>query len=183
MYKRQDLDSRGPWDYFGEFQLDFLTMQDILESQEFTMDAMATRLKAIVPRYFSKAAEVEAAGQDFFAQEWGVEEHLWVNPPPQLFVKVIRKLIEQQAHGVAVFHLHSGYPFYSVFIEDGHLPKLVTWHKVVRPTFVGDQQAEFSGRQSFDSVFFGFDCSVVNPLATNRFRSHCLKQGCGYCYN
>ena len=65
-------------------------MAGIMESQEFTIDAMATRLNNICACYFSKAAEVEAAGQDFFAQEWGVEEHLWVNPPPQLFPHVLR---------------------------------------------------------------------------------------------
>ena len=72
-----DRGSRGPWNGVEEFQLDFDMMADICQTQVFTIHAMATRLK----NYFSKAAEVEAAGQDFFAQEWGVEEHLWVNPP------------------------------------------------------------------------------------------------------
>ena len=178
-----DMGSRGPWDHLSEFQLDFVTMRDILATQEFTLDAMASRLNAIVPRYFSRAMEVEALGHIFFAQEWGVEEHLWVNPPPQLFVKVLRKLLEQRAHGAAVFHLHPGYPGYSVFIEDGHLPRLVTWFKVVRPAFVGDQLAEYRGKQRFDSVIFGFDCSGDNPLSTNRYRSHCLQDGCSRCFN
>ena len=80
-----DRGSRGPWCGLEEFQLDFSTMSSILETQHFTLDAFATRLNRICLRYFSKAAEVEAVGQDFFSQEWGREEHLWVNLPPHLF--------------------------------------------------------------------------------------------------
>ena len=60
------------------------------------------------------------------AQELGVEEHLWVNPSPQLFAHMIHKLIEQCAHGAAVFHLNSAFAYYSVFVSEGHLPHLVT---------------------------------------------------------
>ena len=44
--------------------------------------------------------------------------------------------------------------------------------------FSGESR-KFMGAQPFDSLVFGFDCSVDNPLATNPFRSHCLEQGCG----
>lgn len=84
-----DRGSRGPWIGLEEFQLYFATMAKIVKTQDFTLDAMATRLNRICLHYFSKAAEVEAEGQDFFRQEWGMEEHLWVNPPPHLFAHVI----------------------------------------------------------------------------------------------
>ena len=67
---------------------------------------------------------------------------------------------------MGVFHLQASFAFYSVFVGEGHLPRLVTWYKVVWPTFVGDSR-EFQGSQAFDTLIFGFDC-----------RSHCLKQGC-----
>ena len=66
-----DPGSHGPWNGLEEFQLDFEIMADICKTQVFTLDAMATRLNTVCRRYFSKAAEVEAAGQDFFAQKWG----------------------------------------------------------------------------------------------------------------
>ena len=177
-----DRGSQGPWNGLEEFQLDFDTMADICQTQHFTIDDMATRLNTICKKYFSKAAEVEAAGHDFFAQEWGVEEHLWVNPPPHLFAHVIWKLIEQEAHGAAVFHLNTAFTYYSVFVSRGHLPRLVTLWKVVQPVFSGESR-QFMGAQLFDSLVFGFDCSVSNPLATNLYRSHCLQHGCGSCIN
>ena len=155
-------------------------MSAILETQNFTIDAFATRLNRICHRYFSKAAEVEAVGTNFFAQEWGREEHLWVNPPPHLFSFVVRKLVEQGSHGAGVFHLHPAFAFFSVFAAVGHLPNLVTWHQVVRPVFVGESRT-FNGRQGFDSVVFGFNCAVVRPMANNPYRLHCLQQGCSRC--
>ena len=67
-----DCGSRGPWNRMEEFQMDFDTMASICETQDFTIDAMAKRLNTMCKKYFSKAAEVEAAGHDFFAQEWGL---------------------------------------------------------------------------------------------------------------
>ena len=177
-----DRGSRGPWNGLEEFQLDFDSMVEICSSQNFTIDAMATRLNRICLRYFSKSAEVEAEGQNFFAQEWGMEEHLWVNPSPHLFSHVVFKLIEQRAHGAAVFHLNGDFAFYSVFVEGNHLLRLVTWWKVMQPVFCGESR-QFMGSQPFDSLVFGFDCSVSNPLAINFYRSHCLRQGCGACIN
>ena len=95
---------------------------------------------------------------------------------------MIWKLVEQRAHGAAVFHLNTVFAFYYVFISGGHLPRLVTWWKVIRPVFSGESR-KFMGAQPFDSLVFGFDCSVYKPLANNPFRSHCLEQGCGSCIN
>ncbi len=161
-----DLGSRGPWCGLEEFQLDFETMATILHTQHFTINAFTTRLNRICPRYFSKAAEVEALGTNFFAQEWGQEEHLWVNPPLHLFAYIVRKLVEQEAHVAWVFHLHPAFPFYSIFAAGGHLPNMVTWFRVVRPNFVGESRT-FAGKEGFDSVVFGFDCRVVRPMSTN----------------
>ena len=58
-----DRGSRGPCNGLEEFQLDFNTMADICQSQFFTFDTMATRLNRVCKKYFSKAAEVEAAGK------------------------------------------------------------------------------------------------------------------------
>lgn len=71
-----DRGSRGRWCGLKEFQLDFNTMAWVLERQEFTICVFATWLNRIVPRYYSKAAEVEAEGHNFFCQEWAREEHL-----------------------------------------------------------------------------------------------------------
>ncbi len=79
-----------------------------------------------------------------------------------------------------MFHLHPAFAFYSVFVGEGHLPNLVTWHQVVRPTFIGESR-EFMGRQPFNTLIFGFDCLVRNPMAVNPFRSHCPRQGCASC--
>ena len=70
-----------------------------------------------------------------------------------------------------------------MFVSERHLPRLVTWWKVVCPVFIGEEQSQFMGKQPFNSLVFGFDCSGSNPLATNFYRSHCLEQGCGFCIN
>ena len=72
-------------------------------------------------------------------------------PSPHLFSHVIWKLIEQQAHGAAIFHLNGNLAFYSVFIEESHLPRLVTWWKVIQPVFSGESR-RFMGSQPFNSL-------------------------------
>ena len=51
-------------------------MSWILEECFFTIDAFASRLNRLIPRYYSKAFEVEPEGQFFFQQEWGWDEFL-----------------------------------------------------------------------------------------------------------
>ena len=93
---------------------------------------------------------------------------------------MIRKLIERRAQGVAIFHLWAAAPFYSIFVDNGHLTRMVTWFRTVRPTFIGEGRT-FHGILHFDSLIFTFNGAVRNPLQTVWDRSHCLQSGCKYC--
>ncbi len=93
---------------------------------------------------------------------------------------MIRKLIERGAQGVGVFHLWAAAPFFSIFVDNGHLTRMVTWFRTIRPRFIGSGR-EFQGTQNFDSLIFVFNGAARNPLQTVWDKSHCLQSGCKFC--
>jgi hypothetical protein len=137
-----DRGSRGTWSKNMEFSMDFTTMASLLQDYVFTIYAFATRSNAIVGRYYSRAFEVEALGQDFFEQECGQKEFLWCNPSARIFPAMLRTLAEERASGVGVFHMDTSQPYFSSFVKGNHFLSFVRGFRRVRPLFVVNETGE-----------------------------------------
>ena len=137
-----DRGSRGTWSKNMEFSMDFTTMASLLQDYVFTIYAFATRSNAIVGRYYSRAFEVEALGQDFFEQEFDQKEFLWCNPSARIFPAMLRTLAEERVSGMGVLHMVTSQTYFSSFVKGKHLPSFGRGIRRVRPLFVVNETGE-----------------------------------------
>ena len=91
----QDMDrgSHRPWRYHDDFGLDFVTAQEVI-ARGVTVDAFATYLNRLCPRYFSRGFEIESAGQDYFQQDLVEGEIYLIHPHPRMLIPALRHTLQ-----------------------------------------------------------------------------------------
>ena len=71
----------------------------------YSVDAFATNVNALVPRFFSYLYCPGTAAVDAFSRDWGAEDDMWLHPPYSLIGRVVRYLQTCGGRGTIVVPL------------------------------------------------------------------------------
>ncbi len=178
-----DKGSRGPWHNHDDFCLDFHSAQLVIE-RGITLDAFASFRNKLCEKYYSRGFEIEAAGQDFFQQQFSSLEVVLLHPHPRMLIPALRHAAKFGIQAVVVFHIWHMLNSTFMLLKGGHLPAAATEVVVCHPHFTGSLNAPaFWGQCNFDTIIFKIQLlsglSLEEQLAEKL--AFCLYGGCSYC--
>ena len=181
-----DKGSRGPWRQHENFTVDWDTACKIIGRSP-DVDCFADHSNKLCVRYYSLNFEIEAEGQDFFAQYLNRYTVYYVHPHPNKLLEVLKHLWQARAKGIVMMHLWR-IAIYPCIVQQDHLPCVATRPDWCQPDFKpgpGLYIPAFSGRKHFWSVIFDVNFNnfhsfeaALSPLFA---KSHCVLGGCIHC--
>ena len=82
-----------------------------------SVDLFATRVNALLPRFFARHSEPDSAGQDAMRQDWAAEFNAYANPPFKLLPAIISKVRSSRCDLTLVAPVWPAQPWLAELLE------------------------------------------------------------------
>lgn len=106
------------------------------------IDLFAARCNAKCKKFVSWGNDPEALAVDAFTMNWNLLGLLWIFPPFALILKVLKKLVTDEATGIVVVPYWTSQPWFPLYM------KLLTLHFLLLSLFCRSIQHPLAGRLS-----------------------------------
>lgn len=151
---------------------------------EFELDCFASQLNKKCCKYYSKFADVDSSGVNFFAQSIPMC-NLLVFPPIHLIIPALYHLQKFKSFGCFILPKWISSYFWTFICDDGrHFNKFIKSIFVFSPKYVSGSHVlstMFQGCKKFDTLALKFDFNVSNAFSSQKHSKFCILGGCVEC--